>query len=112
MSDHTEISWPHRTTDLVEYQDGSIVSRVVVKSPAGNVSVFAFDEGQELSEHTVPHEALVVVLDGVASITVDGVDHELTAGDAIPLPAGRPHAVRATKRFKMMLTILRAPGAR
>jgi quercetin dioxygenase-like cupin family protein len=91
----------------VEYQPGAIVSRILVKQPAGSITLFAFDEGQSLSEHTVPHDALVHVLDGEAEITIAGHPHRLPAGEAILMPAHEPHAVRALTRFKMLLTMLR-----
>jgi quercetin dioxygenase-like cupin family protein len=94
--------------DLIGYQDGSIVSRIVVKEPTGNVTLFAFDGGQELSEHTTPHEALVHVLDGEAEVTIAGKPYALRPGDVIILPAHQPHAVRAVSRFKMLLTMIRS----
>ena len=96
------------TSGLVGYQDGSIVSRVVVKQPTGNVTVFAFDAGQELSEHTAPFDALVQVLEGEAEITISGKALRLTGGEMILMPAHQPHAVRATARFKMILTMIRS----
>jgi len=93
---------------LVDWQDGAVVSRTLLKQPKGSVTLFAFDRGQELSEHTVPHDALVHVLDGRAEIAIDGVPHELRAGDAILMPGNHPHAVRAPERFKMVLTMIRA----
>ena len=102
----------HRSADnplagLVDYQDGSVVSRVVLKKPKGNVTLFAFDAGQALSEHTVPHDALVHVLEGCAEITIGGTPHRLGGGEAITMPGGVPHAVAAVERFKMLLVILR-----
>ena len=99
---------PARFADLIAYQDGSVVSRVIVKRESGNVTLFAFDAGQELSEHTTPYEALVHVIDGEALITVAGEPHALRTGDMIILPAQRPHAVKATARFKMLLTMIRS----
>lgn len=96
------------SADSLAYQDHSIVSRVLLKRPAGNVTLFAFDEGEELSEHTCPYEALLHVLDGVGEVTIGGEPHRLSAGQMIVLPAGVPHAVRAPERFKMLLTIIRA----
>jgi quercetin dioxygenase-like cupin family protein len=92
---------------LVTYQSGSVVSRTLVKKPTGTVTLFAFDEGQELSEHTAPFDALVHILDGAARIHVSGVPHDVNAGDVLLMPAGQPHALRATKRFKMMLVMIR-----
>jgi quercetin dioxygenase-like cupin family protein len=100
----TEVS---RVVDLVAYQEGAIVSRVVVKREAGNVTLFAFDAGQELSEHTAPYDALVQVVDGEAMITVAGRPFRLRAGELILMPAREPHAVKAVSRFKMLLTMLR-----
>jgi quercetin dioxygenase-like cupin family protein len=97
-----------RLVDLVGYQEGAIVSRIVLKRDAGTVTLFAFDAGQELSEHTTPYDALVQVLDGEAAITIAGRPYRLGAGDAILLPARQPHAVRAGSRFKMLLTMIRS----
>lgn len=93
---------------LVEYQTGSIVSREIVKGAKGKVMVFAFDEGEGLSEHTSPFDALVQLLEGEAEITVSGVPHTLKAGELILMPAQQPHALKAVRRFKMMLTMLRS----
>lgn len=93
--------------DLAAYQEGSVVSRQITKSDGGNVTLFAFDAGQELSEHTAPFDALVHILDGEAEVRLDGVPHTLTAGDAIIMPADVPHALRAVTRFKMLLTMVR-----
>lgn len=94
--------------DMVGYQDGAVVSRTVLKQPAGNVTLFAFDAGQELSEHTAPYDALVQVLDGEAEITIAGRPHRLRVGDMIVMPANKPHALRAPARFKMLLTMIRS----
>ncbi|MFH1183761.1 MAG: cupin domain-containing protein [Chloroflexota bacterium] len=93
--------------DLVAYQDASVVSRQITKADAGNVTLFAFDLGQELSEHTAPYDALVHVLEGQAEIRIAGAPSLLQAGDAIVMPASVPHAVRAPARFKMLLTMIR-----
>jgi quercetin dioxygenase-like cupin family protein len=95
--------------EMIQYQDGSVVSRVIIKSKAGSVTLFAFDAGQELSEHTAPFEALVHVLDGEAEIVIAGVAHHLKAGDLVVMPANKPHAVKAVKRFKMILTMIKEP---
>ena len=94
--------------DLVEYQTGAVVSRQIAKTGGGNATLFAFDEGQELSEHTAPYDALVHVLDGQAEIRISGKPFPHKAGDAIILPAGQPHAVKAVAKFKMLLTMLKA----
>jgi len=93
---------------LVNYQDGAVVSRVVLKREKGNVTIFAFDEGQGLSEHTSPFDALVQVVEGQAEITVAGIPIEVKTGDVVLLPAERPHAVKAITRFKMVLTMIRS----
>jgi quercetin dioxygenase-like cupin family protein len=92
---------------MIQYQTGAVVSRVIIKKNTGTITLFAFDEGQELSEHTTPFEALAHVLDGEAEITIAGVPHALHAGDLIVMPAHQPHAVKAVKRFKMMLTMIK-----
>ena len=97
-----------RAVDLVAYQDGAVVSRIVLKQAAGNVTLFAFDAGQELSEHTAPYDALVQALEGEAEVTIAGRPHRLRAGDLILMPAHQPHAVRAPARFKMLLTMIRS----
>ena len=97
-----------KVADLVNYQDGSIVSREIVKKPAGSVTVFAFDEGQGLSEHTAPFDALVQVLEGVVEITIAGKTHRLQGGELILMPAQQPHALRALQRYKMILTMIRS----
>jgi quercetin dioxygenase-like cupin family protein len=92
---------------LVEYQTGSVVSRQITKSEAGNVTLFAFDAGQELSEHTAPFDALVHVLEGEVEIRISGKPFPLKAGQAIIMPANEPHAVKALARIKMLLTMIR-----
>lgn len=94
--------------ELVNYQDGAVVSREIVKKPAGNVTLFAFDEGQGLSEHTAPFDALAQVLEGEAEITIAGQPHRVAGGEMILMPAGQPHALKALARFKMMLTMIRS----
>ncbi len=96
--------------ELVTYQEGSIVSRQITKSDAGNVTLFAFDAGQELSEHSAPFDALVHILEGSAEVRISGRPFDLSAGEAIVLPAGEPHALKAAKRFKMLLTMVRGTG--
>jgi quercetin dioxygenase-like cupin family protein len=94
--------------DLIGYQEGAIVSRVILRAEAGNVTLFAFDAGQELSEHTAPFDALVHVLDGEAEIRISGQPFQLKTGEAILMPANQPHAVKAVNKFKMLLTMIRA----
>lgn len=92
---------------LAEYGAGAVVSRTLLKSKAGTVTLFAFDDDQGLSEHAAPFDALVHVLDGRGEFTIGGKLHEVAAGEAILMPANIPHAVRAMGRFKMLLTMLR-----
>ncbi|MCX6078371.1 MAG: cupin domain-containing protein [Chloroflexi bacterium] len=92
---------------MAAYQDGSVVSRQITRAEAGNVTLFAFDAGQELSEHTAPFDALVQVLDGEAEIFISGEPFHLKTGQAIILPADQPHAVKAQQKFKMLLTMIR-----
>ena len=96
-----------RIVDIAAYQDGAIVSRIIIKRETGSVTLFAFDAGQELSEHTTPYEAMVHVVDGEAAVTIAGRVHQLQAGDMILMPARQPHAVKAVSRFKMLLTMIR-----
>jgi quercetin dioxygenase-like cupin family protein len=97
-----------KAAELVNYQDGSVVSREIAKKPTGNVTIFAFDAGQGLSEHTAPFDALVHVLEGEVEISIAGKPHLLHCGEMILMPAGQPHALRALKRFKMILTMIRS----
>lgn len=93
---------------LVAYQQGSVVSRQVLKKETGTVTVFAFAEGEGLSEHTAPFDALVHVVDGEADVVIAGTTHRVRAGQAIVLPAGHPHSLSAPVPFKMVLTMIRA----
>jgi quercetin dioxygenase-like cupin family protein len=104
----TPLSQPQRLTELVEYQAGSVVSRTLINEKAGTVTLFAFDEGEGLSEHTAPFDALVHLIDGEAEITISGTPHRVGAGQMILMPANRPHALKAVQRFKMVLTMIRA----
>ena len=107
---HSEIAGAEAfsLTGLVNYQGGSVVSRVVLKREKGNVTIFAFDEGQGLSEHTSPFDALVQAIEGEAEITVSGKPIALKAAEVVLLPAEQPHAVKAITRFKMLLTMVRS----
>ena len=99
-----------RDIDLIAYQDGAIVSREILKRKGGTVTLFAFDTGQGLSEHTAPFDALVHVLDGVAEITVGGQANTVRAGGMLLMPAHVPHALKAMERFKMLLVMIREPA--
>ena len=94
--------------DLVSYQEGSTVSKEIIRKPTGTVTIFAFDKDQGLSEHTAPFDALVYLLDGEAEIIISGESHHLKAGEMIIMPGGKPHALKAVKRFKMMLVMVRS----
>lgn len=94
--------------DLVQYQAGAVVSRTLIDKKIGTLTLFAFDDGQGLSEHTAPYDACVQIIDGVADITIGGKDHRVIAGQMIIMPANVPHALRAVGRFKMLLVMIRA----
>lgn len=94
--------------DLVQYQPGAVVSRTLLKKPAGTVTAFAFDAGEGLSEHTAPFDALVLMIDGEAEISIAGEPHRVKAHELLLLPAGKPHALKAVTRFKMMLVMIKA----
>lgn len=93
---------------LVEYQPGSVVSRAIIKKPAGTVTLFAFDQGEGLSEHTAPFDALVYILDGEAEVTVSGRPLAAKAGEMVLMPADQPHSLKAPARFKMALIMIRS----
>ncbi len=93
--------------DLVEYSADSIVSKTILDKPVGTITLFAFDQGQKLSEHTVPYDAVVQVLDGKARLTIGGQEQQVSEGQIIIMPANVPHAVNAEGRFKMLLTMIR-----
>ncbi len=94
--------------ELVSYQEGSVVSRTLIDKETGTVTLFAFDEGEGLSEHTAPYDALVYVYNGEAEITISGEPHTVRKGETIIMPANDPHALRATTPFKMMLVMIRS----
>ncbi len=97
-----------RLVDLVAYQEASVVSKTLIKREKGTVTLFAFDKGQGLSEHTAPFDAMVCVLDGVAEITISGNPITVGEGEMLVMPADEPHALKAVERFKMMLTMIRS----
>jgi quercetin dioxygenase-like cupin family protein len=92
--------------DLADYQEDSVVSRTIIDRKAGTVTFFAFDEGQGLSEHTAPYEALIYIIDGAAEIVISGKANLLKKGEMILIPAKEPHLLRAVKKFKMILTMI------
>jgi quercetin dioxygenase-like cupin family protein len=95
---------------LVNYQDGAVVSREVVSQPTGTVTAFAFDAGEQLSEHTAPFDAMVIDLDGEADIAIGGKVNRLKPGEMIIMPAAVPHALKAVTRFKMLLVMIKKPA--
>lgn len=94
--------------DIIEYSENSIISKMIIRKEAGNVTLFSFDSGQFLSEHTAPYDALVQVIEGEAEILIDGKSFILSSGDAIIMPADVPHAVKAPEKFKMLLTMIKS----
>lgn len=99
---------PQNLNEAVSYQEGSVVSREIVKKPTGTVTLFAFAKDQGLSEHTTPYDGLVIVTDGAAEITVDGTAYTVSSGEQLLLPAGHPHALKALQPFKMLLVMIRS----
>ncbi len=97
-----------KVEDLIEYQDGSVVSREIIKKDTGTVTIFAFDKGEGLSEHTAPFDAMVQIIDGKAEIIISGKKNVLEKGDMIIMPANDPHALKALEKYKMVLTMIRS----
>ncbi len=95
---------------MVEYAADSIVSKMILDKPAGSITLFAFDKGQKLSEHTSPFDAVVQIIDGAVRLTIGGEDRAVSAGQIIIMPANVPHAVAANEKFKMLLTMIRSQG--
>jgi quercetin dioxygenase-like cupin family protein len=105
---HVDPAKAYALAEMTPYQDGAVVSRTLLQHDTGTLTVFSFDAGQALSEHTVPFHAFVQVLDGEAQIIIDGTPHSVTAGEIILMPGGISHEVKAVKRFKMLLTLFRS----
>jgi len=101
-------SSPLSLLNIIAYQEGSIVSRMVINKPAGTVTLFAFDKGEGLSEHSAPFDAMLIALEGQVEVTIEGESHLMSMGELIILPAQVPHAVKAISRFKMMLVMIHA----
>lgn len=99
---------PHILADMVDYQAESVVSKTIIEKKTGTVTLFAFDQGQGLSEHTAPFDALVQVLDGEVEIKISGKPFHVKQGEMIIMPAHEPHALKAVTRFKMLLTMIRS----
>lgn len=102
-----ELSKIENLEKYIEYQQDSAVSKTVLKKQSGNVTLFAFDKGQGLSEHTAPFDAMVVILDGKAEIKIEAEEFHLSRGESIIMPAGKPHALKAIEKFKMMLIMIK-----
>ena len=102
------IAYPAGISELLDYQEGSVVSRTIMDKKTGTVTLFAFDQGQGLSEHTAPFDALVHLIDGEAEITIAGKPLRLKKGEMVIMPAGDPHALKAVKKFKMILIMIRS----
>jgi len=103
-----EFTETKKLIELVDYQNGSVVSRTIVYNPNGNLTLFAFDQGQGLSEHTAPFDAVVCIIDGKAEVVIAGVCHSMQPGEMIIMPANKPHSLRAVERFKMMLVMIKS----
>ncbi len=99
---------PQKVSGLINYQEGSVVSRTLIDKKTGTVTLFAFGKGQGLSEHTAPFDALVYLVDGEADITISGKTHHLKEGETIIMPANEPHALRAVSQFKMLLVMIKS----
>jgi quercetin dioxygenase-like cupin family protein len=108
MSQIIETTKTFSTAESIDYAAGAVVSKTIIKKNTGNVTLFAFDKGEGLSEHTTPFDAMVQVLDGVVEITIGGAPFVLNAGESIIMPATIPHALKAVERFKMMLTMIKS----
>jgi len=106
--DENVFAKPLLLADLIDYQDGSVVSRTIVDRKTGTVTLFAFDEGQGLSEHTAPFDALVYNVEGEVTVTISDKQFPLKKGEMIIMPANKPHALKATKRFKMVLVMIKS----
>jgi len=94
--------------ESIAYSDNAVVSKHILKKETGNISIFAFDKGEGLSEHTAPFDAVVSIVDGKADVLIDGVSHVLAAGENIIMPANIPHALHAVEKFKMVLTMIKS----
>jgi len=102
-----EPSVMHLST-LINYQDGTVVSKEILKKNTGNITLFAFDKGQGLSEHTAPFDAMVFILEGEAEISISRKPYRLISGDTIVMPAGQPHSLKALTQYKMILVMIRS----
>lgn len=93
---------------IIKFQEGSVVSKEIINKPTGTITLFAFDKGQGLSEHTAPYDTLAIITDGIAEITISGIKHEVKSGEMLLMPANSPHSLQAIKPFKMILTMIKS----
>ncbi|OGO00049.1 MAG: cupin [Chloroflexi bacterium RBG_13_52_12] len=108
MKDENIVGEAAELNGLIEYQLGSVVSRTIIDKPAGSVTLFAFDKGQGLSEHTAPFDAMVDIIDGEAEVSISGKPMKVKQGEMVVMPANEPHALKAFSRFKMMLVMIKS----
>ena len=108
MNKNEDLHFPNELEKLIDYQTNSVVSKTIIKQPTGTVTLFAFDKGEGLSEHTTPFDALVYLVDGEAEITISGKLNLVKKGEMIIMPANQPHALKAKERFKMMLVMIKS----
>lgn len=99
---------PKNINQTINYQPSSVVSQEIINQPTGTVTLFAFDQGQGLSEHTAPYDALLIITDGIAEITISGVKNEVKNGEMLLLPAHAPHSLKAIQQFKMILVMIKS----
>ncbi|UCB60982.1 MAG: cupin domain-containing protein [Candidatus Bathyarchaeota archaeon] len=104
----TLVAQSHRLDELISYQEGAVVSRTIINKKSGTITLFAFDAGQGLSEHATPYDALVQIIDGEAKIAISNKAMRIKAGEILILPANEPHSLKASQRFKMILTMLKS----
>ena len=108
MNENENLQAPNQLEKLIDYQTASVVSKTIIKKPAGTVTLFAFDKGEGLSEHTTPFDALVYLVDGEAEITISGKVNIVKKGEMILMPANQPHALKAKSKFKMLLAMIKS----
>ncbi len=106
--DERHVATVVRPVDLADYQEGAVVSRTIIDKESGSVTLFAFDEEQGLSEHSAPYDALVYIIDGEAEFVISGKTFHMKKGEMILMPANEPHALKAVKRFMMILTMIKS----
>ena len=107
MNENEDLHFPNELEKLIDYQTASVVSKTIIKQPAGTVTLFAFDKSEGLSEHTTPFDALVNLVDGEAEITIAGKVNLVKKGEMILMPANQPHVLKAKERFKILLVMIK-----